>query len=329
MRHKLAQAVSLELGEVERFRPRLAAREGVRVSFVAGAPGDLVFRAEGAVPAGVYRERAGTDAERVLADDGGVWLAPRAHGDVIVARFAATAGAPSAASAIGFLRAGADVVRVPGQAVGVSGDGRVALVIDASARRLRRVDLADLSVTEVGEVGAGVDAQTCGPVALDERGEEALFGDSDGERGWLSGVALASDARTQVTQPAREPVRLAGAFVPADGGVLVLETRLGETPEARLLVVTPSGAREVFRASVSQPAAVPVFLSPALAALPLSPKPHGAATYGPVDLYAVDLTSGTRRAVTTTGDVSGQPRATRDAIVVEGGEALMLVAYKP
>jgi hypothetical protein len=312
-----------KVGAPERVTPRFAARDGVEVSFVAAAADGLVFRASGAVPAGVYRERATGDAECVLSDDAGVWLEPRLVGDVLLASFCPPAGAPSAVAEIVFARDGGETLRVPGQSVGVSDDGAVALVLDAAAHRLRRVDLRALTTDEVGELSAGVDPQTVGPVALDAHGTEALYADTDGELAWLEGLSLADGVHARVTAPVQEPARLLGAFAPDDAGVLAQTVVLGDEPSARVVLVTPAGVREVFTAPVAQPATVPAFLDAEHAVAVLSPAPHRLASYGPTDLFLLSLTSGARQQLTTTGDVRGQPRVSEDAIRIEGGSALL------
>jgi hypothetical protein len=329
-----------ELGAPEVLRPRLSAREGVRVSSVSLDDDALLFRAEGEVTPGIWREprarggAGGGEAVLLFADgsagEGGVLLEPRRAGVHVVAKRATPAGAPSATSQIAVLvNEGAPLV-VAGHSVGVSADGSCALVLDLAGKRARRVDLSSLDVDDVGELDGGMDPQLAPLVALDESGAEALFMDAREERcdASLEGLDLATGERTRLLGPLPAPARVVGAFAPDDGGVLVVETRLGDQPSSRVTLLAPSGERELWRGEVTQPASVPAFLDARTALLPLSLAPHPMSTYGPVDLVALGLDGKAPMPLTHSGDVSGTVRLAGERVLVEGGDRVWLLAPK-
>lgn len=335
MPHRLSTHGYAALGRVEHVRPRLASETGVRVSGVSlGDDGALWFRAEGDVAGGVYREREGEPAMLVLPDEGGVLLEPRERRGVVVAKRCPPSGAPSFAREILLARPGERSVAVPGQSAALSGDGKVALVVDVPSRTFTRVDLGGLGAAALSSealAGAlkGVDPQQAPLLSLDDEGAEALFMDADRPRGEASlyGLSLASGAVRRVYGPVDAPSWVSGAFVPGGRGVLVVTCVYGDAPATRVTWLDAGGeARELFQASVSAPASVPAFLDEETAVMPLSLKTHPATTYGPVHLVALSL-AGTAPVIgTKSGDVRGSARVlSNGTVVVEGGDALLTV----
>jgi hypothetical protein len=301
-----------------------------------GSHGALVFRARIGDDSGIWRERSGDESDPALAlvfadDAAGVWLDPIARDGLVIAKLARAEGAPAAPSAIGFVRDGGDPTLVDGQSVGVSGDGQVALVVDVSRKRLVRVDLADLSSTEVGEIDGGIDPQLAPVVSLDDSGSEALFMDAREERGdaSLEGVELHSGVRTRLLGPLPVPSRVCGGFVPDNGGVFALTVRLGETPRARALLLSATGEHELLVADVEQPASTPAFLDAKTAVLPFSAKAWPNATYGPVDVTAIALDGRAPVALTSSGDIRGRVRVSGADLLVEGGATLLRLTAQP
>lgn len=339
MPHRLSTYGYAELGRVEHVRPALATQAGVRVSAVSvDDERALWFRAEGAVAGGVYREREGGAAELVVPDEGGVLLEPFVRRGVVVAKRCPPTGAPSYAREIVFHRVAGGSLAVPGQSVALSGDGRVALVVDVPSRTFTVVDVEALSLRALSSDAlasalTGVDPQQAPLLSLDERGEEALFMDADRPRGEASlhGVAFDSGEVTRVFGPVAAPSWVSGAFVPGGRGVLVVACTYGDAPATKVLLLGRGGdVRELFRAAVSAPASVPAFLDERTALLPLSLETHPSTTYGPVHLVALGLDGAAPVLVTKSGDVRGSARVlSSGTVVVEGGEALVSVRRPP
>jgi hypothetical protein len=312
---------------------RRAPRGGHDVSAVCldDALDALVFRARIDDRVGVWREASGQEPELLLGDDeAGVWLEPVARAGLVIATLARPAGAPAAPASIAFWREG-EVTLVDGHSVGVSGDGMVALVVDLARKRLVRVDLADLSKSDVAEIDGAHDPQLAPIVSLDHDGSEALFMDARDERGdaSLEGVELSSGARTRLLGPLPAPSRVVAGFAPDDAGVFAVTTTLGAAPRARALLLTTSGERELLSVAAEQPAVAPAFLDASTAVLPFSLKSWPSATYGPVDVTAVALDGRAPVALTSTGDIVGRARVLDGDVIVEGGAALLHLKAQP
>lgn len=330
MPHRLRAHGLVSYREAEWISPRLARAPGVRVSGVSiDDDGTLWFRAEGDVAHGIWRERTTGEAELVAKDDGAVLLEPRGvHGCLVVKR-CLPAGAPSAANEIVFASEGKNGLALPGQRFAVSGDGRVALVVDTEHGALTRVDLGTLDSREVGRFSAGLDPQREPLLALDDDGTEALFSAPDDKGGGLSlfGLSLDDGQTTRLHGPLPAAAWVTGAFLRNARGVLALVCRFGDAPLTTLLWLSPDGgARELFRAEVTAPCSVPAVLDERAAVLPLSLAPHPMTTYGPTDLIAVSLENKAPVRLTQRGDVTGQARVlSGGVVVVEGGDALVRV----
>jgi hypothetical protein len=326
LRPELQVAGLSSFAPVVEVRPRVSSAPDARVSGVVLHADGLVFRAEGpGLAPGIYSEDPSGELAPLALDEGELHVQPLARGDVVVAKLIAAGGAPAWPRAVRFLRAGAAPLDVPGQSVGVSGDGLVALVVDVLHKRLTRVALADLSTHEVGALEGGMDPQLAPLVALDEHGQEALLMDAREERcdASLEGIDLRSGERTRLLGPLPAPAFVSAAFLPGELGAVALVVEHGERPLARLLVLDEKGAREAWRAAVAQPASVPCVVGPTEVALPLSVKSHGPAHYGPVDLVVVSLKGKAAVPLTQSGEVTGQARLIGRTLIVEGGCALL------
>lgn len=334
MPHRLSTHGYAELGEVEHVRPRLASEGGVRVSGVSvDDEGALWFRAEGAVAGGVYRERERSAAELAVPDEGGVLLEPLVRRGVVVMKRCPPAGAPSYARDIVFQREGGSLA-VPGQSVALSGDGRVALVVDVPSRTFTVVDVEALTARPIPSIAlegllTAADPQQAPLLSLDERGEEALFHDVDRPHGEASlyGLSLESAEVTRVYGPVSAPSWVSGGFVPGGGGVLVVACGYGDVPSTRVLFLGRDGeGKELFHAPVSAPAGVPAFLDEKTAVMPLSLTTHPSTTYGPVHLVALSLEGKAPVIVTKSGELRGSARVLPSGVVVvEGGDALITI----
>jgi hypothetical protein len=205
----------------------------------------------------------------------------------------------------------------------------VAVVADLGGKTLRRVDLVCRVAESVAPMQGGMDAQLAPLVGVDHRGERAVFMDAREERCDAS-LELADLVRGGVRcllPPLSAPGRVCGAFMPGDESVLAMQQRLGDEPRFRLLRVRLDGTTQrVMEAELAQPLSVPVFVGDRTACFPLSLRSHPMATYGPVDLVAMDVDGGTAIPLTRSGEVRGRCRVEGCHVLVEGGNHVVRVA---
>jgi hypothetical protein len=306
----------------------MAQRSGVRVDGVVAHGGGLVFRAEGDAQSGIWQEDEAGETQLVLEDKGRVFLEPQRagkSGEVLVVSAAAPAGAPSQISEIAFFRSDDARRVVPGQTVGISGDGRVAVVANVVDKKIVRVDLDTLDENDVAAFEAGMDPQLAPLIALDQKGEEALFMDAREERcdASLVGLNLQTGEATQLVAALPSPARIWAAFGPADAGIVYVSTLLGEETTTRLVHVNDRGDREIFRGPIAQPASLPIFIDEETVMALWSLKPHPTATYGPVDAVMFSLSGKTQVPLTQEGHLKGRLRYERNTLFIEGGHTLI------
>jgi hypothetical protein len=269
-----------------------------------------------------YRGQGGIDVEedgavrRVLGDAGGFVFGSVRWAGAWIGATKDRPGVPPVTEAIVFVRDGRPPIEVAGRAFGVSGDERFAVVAGAA---LHRVDLEAGTVETLGplvEVDLGEPS-----VAVGASGQTVLV--TEGPKPALTFIDLSTGARERLVGPIDEDAWIRAAFAP-DGGVVALDMRLGGSPLFRMLYLSRGLApRELLRSRVAQPDGGVAFAGRSFAVAPLSLEAHPMADYGPVDLVAVPLSGGAQAKVTRTGDVRGTVRATREAVLVEGGEHVL------
>jgi hypothetical protein len=315
-------------GALQILRPQLANRDGVRITGISRAPGGVVFRGEGAIQSGIWREKDGQKSQLLLEDGDSMWMDPQMVGSqktVLLVQGLSPSGAPSHFQAAAFIAEGRSPLVLGGQSVGVSHDGRVAVVIDVLKKTLTRVDVDAGTAEKIGTLAGGMDPQLAPLIAVDALGEEALFMDSRKERGdaSLMGVDLKTGALSELIPPLPEPSRIGAAFGGGQAGVIAMESRLGSSPQSRLVHLTENGAREIFKVGVAQPAALPLFIDEDTVVALWSLKPHPLSTYGPVDVVLFSLSGKTQTALTQKGDLTGRLCYDDGKLFVEGGSEFL------
>ncbi|MEW5851940.1 MAG: hypothetical protein AB2A00_24345 [Myxococcota bacterium] len=310
--------------------PRLA-QKGARVSQVIRHDGALVFRAEGSVAPGVYVEEGGKDARPLVLDSRQSFhVNPVAAGGLVAVHRGQPGRIPALVEEVLFIDGETVVMRVPGQTVGVSGDGTTALVADVPGKTLHRVDLPTRTRTRAAGFAAGMNPHLAPVLALDVNGKRALFMDAREERcdGSLELLDLESGTVKRLLGPSPAPSRVCGAFSPS-GNMIALEMRVGDTPQFRMLRIQGDEPGAVaLKLEIAEPLSVPAFLDENHVVLPLTLTTHPNATYGPVELVMVSLVNGTTVPITRGGEVRGRARVEGDAVLLEGGDVVLRIPWR-
>jgi hypothetical protein len=318
----------------ETLAPWLPFRDAV-ASGVALVDGVLVFRLDGGVPPGIYVQGVGERAapRPFMPDPPGAFhpVAVQAGGLVAVGR-GATGRIPPHLDELVFCRQGAEVLRVPGQSLAVSGDGRVAVVADVPGRVLRRVDLSSCQVDEVAPLRGGMPPVVPPSLSLDHDGGQALVMDCTVAScdGSLERVDLAS-GRTRTVVPSREPpCRVAGAFIPGSDDVVASQLWFPDGPRFRLLRVGPGGEETALLTLEVTQAVTPVAaVGEAWVVALLALEPIPGERHGPATLVAVSTAGGEVRPLRAPRDLWGRLRVVPGAVLLEGGPAVVRVPVTP
>jgi len=308
-----------------------ASRRGIRVTGVTVMGDALIYRAEGGLPPGIYAEDGAGGARMLLPDSSeNLHITPVVAGPLLAVHRARTGRIPPLVEEIVFTFQGSEVLVVPGQCVGISGDGRVALVADVVGKTLHRVDLMHRHAAPVADMVGGMLPHLAPVMGLNRDGTQAVFMDARDERcdGSLEWLDLRSGERKQLLPPLEAPGRVCAAFSPNGRQLVVMEMRMAQGPDFRLSVLDGDAPlRQVLQLDLAQPLHAPAFVNEHVLAVPLALTAHEGTTYGALDLVAVDLRNGETRKLTQSGEVHGRVRVFDSAVMVEGGHGVISVPF--
>jgi len=329
--HRLSLEGLPRFGPAETTTPAISRHTGAHVSGIISRGRDLVFRLDAPdLARGIYREpRGGGDAEPLLHDPPGqVHVDPVDAGPLLAVHRLARGRVPAKVEAIALYDAYGVETVVSGQAIGVSGDGRVAVVVDLDAARVKRIDLETRQVEAVAEIDGAIDPQLAPQVSLSHDGSVALLMDAREERGdaSLERIDLQSGQRERLHGPLPAPSWITAALGPDGEKIVALEVRPGDEPLSRLLRLRRGGGlTTLLELPVAQPTSTPAFVGDQMVALPLSIESYPMASYGPSNLVIVPLSGGAHVPLTRSGDVQGRARVIDGVLQIEGGVRLVRV----
>jgi hypothetical protein len=284
----------------------------------------LAYRSESASPPGIYLQDAPDSARLLLGDTTqSIYTKPVVAGNMLcVHRCKAGASIPMAEEIL-FLEQGELQLHIPGQSVGISAQGGVAVVADLRGKSLYRADLEARDVTRVCRMNAGMTAPPVPIIGVNHDGTETVFMDATEDRcnGSLEWVDMRSGEKQRLRGPLPAPGMLAASFSPEGRRLAILEQRLAPLPSFRLTVAAMDGGeQELLTLTAPQPLTAPAFLDAHTLALPLAlPLSPG------VQWVAADITTATlfTLAVALSADV--RCRAGNGCLWLEGGPTVLSV----
>ncbi|MBI5494082.1 MAG: hypothetical protein HY904_03590 [Deltaproteobacteria bacterium] len=299
--------------------PRLGA--GVRVTGCGFWGSALVFRAEGGVHPGVYVEDEGGSPRPVWLDHAGaVHVFPVAAGRLLAVHRFRPGSIPPIVDEVAFLAEGREVLRVPGQSLGVSADGRRAAVVDVVRGVLHAVDLLAATSREACPVATAMHPMLAPVPALSDDGARALVMTARTAQldGALEAISLDDGERRTVLGPLSAPSRVSGGFLPS-GRVVALVQELHDGPRCTLRVLEADGpGRVVHQRAVNQGVSVPAVLDErtVVAALMVANAPGE--TSGPLHACRVGLDDGNVVPLAELGVAQPRLRRGDGGVLVEG-----------